>query len=246
MKIRHALLLAALALPGAACHVHTSDNVVLGLRRYTHPRTVEFAPSDAEVRRLRLHSDLGDVWINGGAEENSVSVRLHERVPGVATVALVDGELVVEASERDAVTGAVVVNLACDVGALRVRCGSGDVFVENLAVLDDLELETGSGDVRVDDLRRARRLVVDTGSGDVRLDGVQAEDVLLETGAGSLELTRVDATRARLDSGLGDIEVADSRILELEADTGLGDIRVRSSEVGSGRYDTGLGSIEAD
>ena len=221
------------------CVVHSDGHVVLGLRRYPHARTVEFTPSDAQMRRLVIRTDVGDVTLTGGAEANRIVVRVHERLPNAAS-----GVLVLDAAERDAVLGDVEIEVAGELVDVVLDSGAGEIALFSAAVSGRVELSSGSGDVRIEALTDAHEVEVDAGAGDVWIEACDARSLVVETGAGDVSLLRARTDTANLDSGLGDILVEDCVIGALAADTGLGDIDLVAGRIGAAECDTELGSIE--
>ena len=242
--MRTSIVLAALSPLLFGCVVHTDDHVVMGLRRYPHARSVEFTPSDAQVRRLVIRSDVGDVTLTGGAEANRIVVRVHERLPNAASVAFDGGVLVLDAAERDALLGDVVIEVAGELVDVVLDSGAGEIALFSAAVSGRVELSSGSGDVRIEALTEAHEVEVDAGAGNVWIEECDARSLVVGTGAGDVSLRRVHADAANLDSGLGDIVVEESVIGALVADTGLGDIDIVGGRIDGAQYDTGLGSIE--
>jgi hypothetical protein len=227
------------------CVVHTDDHVVMGLRRYPHARTVEFTPSDAQMRRLVIRSDVGDVTLTGGADANRIFVRLHERLPNAGSVSIEGGVLVLDATERDALLGDVTIEVASELVDVVLDSGSGEIALVSAEVSGRVELSSGSGNVRIETLTEADEVEIDAGAGDVSIEECDARSLVVGTGAGDVSLRRVRSDAVRLDTGLGDIVVEESVIGALDADTGLGDIDVLGGRVDSAQYDTGLGSIES-
>ncbi|WP_127125828.1 DUF4097 family beta strand repeat-containing protein [Georgenia sp. SYP-B2076] len=123
-------------------------------------------------------------------------------------------------------------------GATRVRSGSGDVHIDELAghaavdtgsgaveitaALSDLRVKSGSGDVRVG--RVGGTAVVVTGSGDVVL-GATERDVVVKSGSGDLHVGDAH-TDVRLTTASGGIMVAAIRRGTVRARAVSGDVRV--------------------
>lgn len=242
--MRTSIALVALSPLLFGCIVHTDDHVVMGLSRYPHARSLEFAPSDADVRRLVIRTDVGDVSLRGGAEENRIVVRVHERMPQIAGVSFAGGMLVLDALERDALLGDVEIEVACDLADLVLDSGVGEISFESVSASGRVEITCGSGGVSIRAIENAREVRVDCGEGDVWIDDCEADTLVVETGAGGVSLRRVRSFEAHLETGIGNVEVEDCTIRLLAANTGLGDIDILGGRIDDARYDTGLGTID--
>lgn len=107
----------------------------------------------------------------------------------------------------------------------KLKVGSGDIRVDEVAQLG--ELESGSGDVTVGFARGP--LSVKCGSGDVTVAESQTS-IKATTGSGDINLGRV-AESAVIKAGSGDLQVAESAGT-LSLTTAGGDITVRNQRTG--------------
>ncbi len=111
-------------------------------------------------------------------------------------------------------------------GTTKVKSGSGDVHLEDLAA--DTVVETGSGDIAInaalDDLR------IKTGSGDVQVNELSSSAVI-STGSGDVALGRSEGQTV-VKSGSGDISVKDAHT-NVSLSTASGDLRIGAARRGA-------------
>jgi DUF4097 and DUF4098 domain-containing protein YvlB len=135
-------------------------------------------------------------------------------------------------SQVSAKTGSADLELDGELGALRLRSGSGDIGVELAA--EPAVLETGSGSIRLGEA--ASDLRIKSGSGDVSV-GSAARTVVVSTGSGDVELGTTHAP-VSVKTGSGGLRVNDAGS-DVTLTTGSGDLEVTSA--GRGRI-TGKGA----
>ncbi|MGQ0643523.1 MAG: DUF4097 family beta strand repeat-containing protein [Gemmatimonadaceae bacterium] len=132
---------------------------------------------------------------------------------GEASVARVEGEIVVDVHAATVTTTNTKGRLTLDTGAGAVRVtdasgstlidsGSGDVEITRVSG-EDLTIDSGSGAVTGTDVTVAD-LDVDSGSGSIRLRNVSAKDITIDSGSGSVDLDLAsDVDRLEADTGSG-------------------------------------------
>lgn len=107
--------------------------------------------------------------------------------------------------------------------------GSGEIFGENLFVVQDVELKiAGSGDMDLamegDDYE-----AVITGSGNIKLEGLGDELDIKITGSGDVAAFNLDVVRARVEiTGSGNAEVSVQDELDVKI-SGSGDVRYKGN-----------------
>lgn len=132
---------------------------------------------------------------------------------GEASVARVDGDVVVDVHAASVTTtgtkgrltldtGAGPVRVTDAVGSLLIDSGSGDVEVTRVSG-EDLTIDSGSGSVTGSDISVAD-LNVDSGSGSIRLRNVTCKDIMIDSGSGSVDLDLAgDVDHLKADTGSG-------------------------------------------
>jgi len=158
---------------------------------------------------------------------------------GEATVANVDGDLVVDVSAADIMTEATRGRLSLDTGSGSVRVSGAQGSVN---------LDTGSGSVTVSDVR-GDELRMDTGSGSITGRGIEVQTLSANVGSGGIRLSGVRASRVSLDTGSGgtDVELlSDVEDVTVDAGSGSVSLRLPASAGAEVEIDTGSGGIETD
>lgn len=141
-------------------------------------------------------------------------------------------------SDLSTKVGSADVRASGRLGAVRVKCGSGDVSLDE--VTGDAVVQTGSGDVRVDTARADLRVktgsgstqiglvtastVVVSGSGRIAIDSASGETVA-KSGSGDVRIGITDH-HVSMTSGSGDLEVASISRGSIKAKTASGDVAV--------------------
>lgn len=155
---------------------------------------------------------------------SSSELRVTARIP-------LDSELVTKTGSADVTatgryktvrvkTGSGEVRIAELAGVGTVETGSGDVTVDSAQ--DHLRVKTGSGDVRVE--RATGPTAVATGSGDV-LFGSTEEETVAKSGSGDISV-REAHTDLNVSSASGDVRVDLFRVGSLKAKAVSGDVAV--------------------
>lgn len=122
------------------------------------------------------------------------------------------------------------------IGAARLRTGSGEVRVEELA--GDATVHSGSGEVEVDGALGLLR--VKTGSGRVRVRHASGS-VAVASGSGRVEITRADADTAT-KTGSGDVHIASAHG-DVSMTSGSGTLELGSIDAGVVRAKTASGDV---
>ena len=152
---------------------------------------------------------------------------------GEATVANVDGDLLVDVASAEVSTERTRGRLVVDAGSGRVRVDGAE---------GDLLIDAGSGATELRGVKGSE-VRVDAGSGSVTLDDVDAPTVNVDVGSGRARLSRVRARDLRLDSGSGSVDVGLlSDVENVRIDTGSGSVTLRLPESLGAELDVDAGS----
>jgi hypothetical protein len=158
---------------------------------------------------------------------------------GEASVANVDGDLMVDVSAADITTERTR-------GRLTLDTGSGSVRVTDAQ--GPISLDTGSGSVTVSDIR-GDELRMDTGSGSITGRNIEVQRLSANVGSGGIRLSGVKASRVSLDTGSGGTELellTDVEDVNVDAGSGPVSLRLPSGVGAEVEIDTGSGGIETD
>jgi hypothetical protein len=241
-----ALLSAPLVLAGCNVSLGMSVPRVDGVKLpHDHLETLE-VDSLAELG-LTIDAAIGDLRVERGTGRTLVTVKVHEKTPGDASVSFVDGRLVAETESGDpAAIGEVTVVTEGPIAHLRFATGLGDIDVVDVEITGEIRLETGLGDVRLERPGRPDRVTLASGKGDIDCADTECQTLEASSGMGDIDVRSVEAQDADLSSGFGDIELAQCTFDDLDANTGFGDIECHETSYERGDLNTGLGSVERD
>lgn len=185
------------------------------------------AATQAGVTRITVEGEHADrVRVDAaGTRLSIIGPRLRPLMAGEAGRIALDVTVPV-GSVVAARAGSAELDLRGELGALRLRTGSGAVGVE--LATGPAVIETGSGSIRVGEAHAELR--VKSGSGEVVVDTADA-DVAVSTGSGDVTLGTMSAT-ARVKTGSGSLRVARASG-DVALSTASGDLEVGSA--GRGR-----------
>ncbi len=261
------LLLSAVAVTSAACMVdargHDAEGTFSRTLSVTGPVQLEVETGSGEIDIRATESGSVHIegriratwnfWDDGDADDR---VRRVEQSPPI------------EQSGNDIHVGrwprpnnvriSYVVTVPRDT-QLRVRTGSGDVFVGDLQgpvfaeagsgeirighVGGDVRARTGSGDVEV--LEGAGGVNVTTGSGDVRVKNAGPAGSQVSTGSGDVDVSGA-AGPLRVRTGSGEIIVVGTPAAAWELGTGSGDVSINTPATAAFEVDARNSSGDID
>jgi hypothetical protein len=158
---------------------------------------------------------------------------------GEATVAGVNGDVMVD-------VGAADVTTTNTKGKLTLDTGSGQVEVTDAE--GEVNLDSGSGGARFTRVR-GPSLFVDAGSGGISGSDITVEKLELDLGSGGTRLSAVTAKEVRVDAGSGTTEIELASDVEyMDVDSGSGGVTLRVPEQLGAELDveTGSGGISVD
>jgi DUF4097 and DUF4098 domain-containing protein YvlB len=175
---------------------------------------------------LYVEQGSGDLTIRA-EEVTTTTVNVDGKTADEVVVELRGNQIVVLASQRR--TGffagsndlSITVTLPSD-SEVSTKLGSADLDARGR--LGPAKIRSGSGDVRLDQL--ADHAQVETGSGDIEIDSV-AGDLRVKSGSGDVEVDRVGGS-ATISTGSGDVEIG-TALGSLQVKSGSGDMRVREA-----------------
>lgn len=139
-------------------------------------------------------------------------------------------------SELSTKLGSADVRASGRLGAVRIKCGSGDVSLDEVG--QDTVVQSGSGDIRLDTARGDLR--VKTGSGSTQLGLVTASTVVV-SGSGRIVIDSA-AGETVAKSGSGDVRIG-STDHHVSMTSGSGDLEVASISRGSVKAKTASGDV---
>ncbi|HSE10877.1 MAG TPA: DUF4097 family beta strand repeat-containing protein [Nocardioidaceae bacterium] len=210
------------------------------------PASLYVEIGSGQVTVQAIQTDMTEVHVEGRDADEVIVEQRGEQIVVIAPQRRGGlfgwgGELTVDVTlplDSDLATklGSADLDAAGRYGAARIRCGSGDVRVEELTA--DAVVETGSGDVDIEtslgDLR------IKAGSGDVTLRR-SAGSLVVSTGSGSVELGTAE-DRTAVKSGSGDIQVEDAHN-DISTLTGSGDLHVGRIRKGTVKAKAASGDV---
>lgn len=124
---------------------------------------------------------------------------------------------------------------------VEINVGAGEVYGENIRVLDKLELENGVGSITLEEIE-TDKLEINNGIGDVKADGRVDGDTMIKNGIGSVLLTlsgRKEDYNYNVNSGIGSVRVNGNSFGEQAASANLyhGAKKTFDIDCGIGRID---------
>ncbi|MET8084783.1 DUF4097 family beta strand repeat-containing protein [Micromonospora sp. NPDC005237] len=231
---RHATAPVALGLATALILLAGCDN--LSFRRLDYDNT-----EAVKISTIRVQGGSGDVIVRGGGAAGEARIKRVVRYQGgepKARYEIKDSELVLDTDCGDrcsvsyevTVPGGVTVQGESGsgdveltrVGAVKLRLGSGDVRISDVA--GAIDVETGSGNIELSEARSAVRLRA--GSGDITARRVGGTTDA-EAGSGNVVVELETAASARLHASSGDVSlVVPAGSYRVRSNTGSGDARI--------------------
>ncbi len=129
--------------------------------------------------------------------------------------------------------------------SLKIKTNTGDVKIESITAISDIQLETDTGDIKLTDVSCAK-LETETDTGDMILKRVIAEgDFDITSDTGDVKFSDSDAAEIYVETDTGDVTgtLRSEKIFQTDSDTGH--IRVPDSVTGGRcKVTTDTGDIE--
>ena len=194
---------------------------------------------------LRLDSSV-DVHARQGAA-NSVSVHADDNIEPLIETAI-EGDALVVRTKKGASFSThhkVVVDVVFTTLTAAQQHGSGDLYIDKLAVPKFESTIAGSGDLQIDNAQVGTFALSVAGSGDVAISGSADEARFGVAGSGDINARNFAAKRVSVSiSGSGDAHVNATEALEAKV-AGSGDVTYSGHPHDVSRRVSGSGSIEA-
>jgi Putative adhesin len=195
---------------------------------------------------LRLAAATADIVLSGSPDSSShLEVQLYSEVENDGSAILDGGKIVVRSTAgrlviMNGARGTLAHGMRLDLGS-----GTGDLSLEGLPELSDLQLDSGTGDVRLTQCT-AGDVRITTGTGDVHLAGLEAGRVEVDSGTGEAHLATCALSSLEVTTGTADVHFSECRSSRTEVESGTGDVLLEGqNDLGTTQYDLGTGQVRS-